>query len=56
MIHMLKHNNHLKHNNTKLIKDTVRGIGTKRSMTASKMTVSHVKNNNIIVARFNIHS
>ena len=34
MIHMLKHNTHLKHNNKHLIKDTV---------TASKMTVSNVK-------------
>jgi len=27
----------------KLIKDTVRGIGAKRRMTASKMTVFHIK-------------
>ena len=42
MIHMLKHNNHLKHNNTNLIKDTITDIGTKRSMSASKMTVSQI--------------
>ena len=35
MIHMLKHNNHLKHNNTNLIKDTIREMGTKRSMAAA---------------------
>jgi len=39
MIHMLKHNNHLKHNNTKLIKDTISDMGTKRNMAASKMRV-----------------
>jgi len=43
MIHMLKHNNHLTHNNEKLIKDTAREMGTKRSMAASKMTVSNVQ-------------
>ena len=32
-----------KHNNKHLIKDTVREMGTKRTMTASKMTVSNVK-------------
>jgi len=47
MIHMLKQYNHLKHNNEQLIKDTVGEMGT-RSMAASKMTVSHLKNNNII--------
>jgi len=36
MIHMLKHNNHLKHNNNNLIKDTITEMGTKRSMAASK--------------------
>jgi len=40
---MFKYNIHLKHNNTNLIKDTVRDMGTKRSMAASKMTVSNVK-------------
>ena len=35
MIHMLKHNNHLKNNNNNLKKDTVRVMGTKRSMAAS---------------------
>ena len=40
---MLKHNTHLKHNNKHLIKNTVREMGTKRTMTASKMTVSNVK-------------
>ena len=34
MIHMLKHKNHLKHNNTNLIKDTITDMGTKRSMAA----------------------
>jgi len=32
---MLKYNNHLKHNNTNLIKDTIMDMGTKRSMAAS---------------------
>ena len=32
---MLKHNNHLKHNE-QIIKDTIRGMGTKRSMASSK--------------------
>jgi len=27
---MLKHNKHLKHNNTNLIKDTIMDMGTKR--------------------------
>ena len=44
---MFKHNNHLKHNNTNLIKDTVREMGTKRTIRSmkhtSKMTVSNVK-------------
>jgi len=43
MIHLLKHYNHLKHNNKHLIKDTITNMGTKRSMAASKMTVSNVK-------------
>ena len=43
MIHMLKHNNHLKDNKNNLIKDTVREMGTKRIMTTSKMTISNVK-------------
>ena len=33
---MLKHNNHLKHNTTNLIKYAIRGMGTKRSLAASK--------------------
>ena len=33
---MLKHNNHLKHKKTNLIKDTITDMGTKRSMAASK--------------------
>jgi len=33
---MLKHNNHLKHNNTNLIKDRITDMGTQRSMAASK--------------------
>jgi len=36
MIHMLKKNNHLKHNNKNLKKDTIRGMGTKKNMAASK--------------------
>ena len=40
---MLKHNNHLKHNNTNLIKDTIKNMGTKRSMAVFKMAVSNVK-------------
>ena len=36
IMNVKKHNNHLKHNNTNLIKDTVREMGTKRSMGASK--------------------
>ena len=36
MIHMLKHNNHLKNNNNNLKKDTITDMGTKRSMAASK--------------------
>jgi len=40
---MLKHNQHLKHNTEKLITDTVREMGTKRSRAASKITVSNVK-------------
>ena len=43
MIHLLKQYNHLKHNNKHLIKDTITNMGTKRSMAASKMTVSNVK-------------
>jgi len=33
---MLKHNNHLKHDNTNLIKDTITDMGTRRSMATSK--------------------
>jgi len=40
---MLKHNTHLKHNNNNLINDTITDMGTKRSMAASTMTVSNVK-------------
>jgi len=36
MIHILKHNNHQKHNNETLIKDTITDMGTKRSTAASK--------------------
>ena len=43
MIHMLKHNNHLKHNNTNTIQYTVRELGTTWSIAASKMTGSNVK-------------
>jgi len=38
MIHMLKLNKHFKHDSEILIKDTVRKMGTKRSMATSKMT------------------
>jgi len=40
---MFKHNNHRTHNNKHLLKDTIRGMGTKGSMAASTMTVSNVK-------------
>ena len=49
MIYMLTHLFILNIIMKNLIKDTVRKIGTKRSMATSKMTVSYVKNPNTIV-------